>query len=277
MCCFSRPVKQVSKTQIFVRDTGTPQQILAYSMSVRLIEDAAMVLPLPVAVSDGGSPAEDALSFIDLSGYATLFDDLDRAFPQWLGMPKSSRSLGIQQQVSRSRLRVHSVGEFEASFVPSPRDFDRLEPRFRLQPQVFERLPQYRDHGFAVFKLKRPRHLWDRLRGRPQGYHPMAFAFPRRQPDELFFPTLHIHDGQVHEQADFDHTLYLQAPAQTDAPPGWDRSYGPLAQFIDAAKARSVCDASAPGFRRVINGSQPNQDQRIRLSRTSAPGATQPT
>ena len=28
--------------------------------------------------------------------------------------------------------------------------------------------------------------------------HPMAFEFPTRSPDEIFFPTAHIHDGACH-------------------------------------------------------------------------------
>ena len=265
MCCFSRPVKHVSKTQIFARDTGTAQQVLVYSMNLRLIEDAAMVLPLPVALGDGGTAQEDALQFVDLSSYSTFFSDLDRAFPELMGAPKSARSLRIAPQASRSRLRVHTVGAFEASFVPSPRDFDRLEPRFRLEPRVFEHVPTYSDYGFAVFKLKRPASLWARLRGRPQSFHPMAFCFPRRRRDEIFFPTLHVHDGQVHKQADFDHTLYLQTPCQIASQPDWDASFGPLARYISFGNAHEVCDGQALCFRRAIEGSQQNQDVRVAL------------
>ena len=38
----------------------------------------------------------------------------------------------------------------------------------------------------------------------------MAFDFPRAA-KKLFFPTVHIHDGKVHDKADFDHALYCQA------------------------------------------------------------------
>lgn len=39
----------------------------------------------------------------------------------------------------------------------------------------------------------------------------MAFSFPSARAGHLFFPTMHIHDGEVHEKEDFDHTLYCQA------------------------------------------------------------------
>ena len=38
----------------------------------------------------------------------------------------------------------------------------------------------------------------------------MAFSFPRHDPDRLFFPTVHIHDGHVYSVAQFDHSLYYQ-------------------------------------------------------------------
>jgi hypothetical protein len=34
----------------------------------------------------------------------------------------------------------------------------------------------------------------------------MAFEFEREDASELFFPTVHIHDGDFHPLADFDHT-----------------------------------------------------------------------
>lgn len=276
MCCFSRPIKHVSKTRIFARDTGTKQQVLVYSMSLALIEDTAMVLPLPVELSDGKPPAEDAVRFIDLSGYATFFDDLDPAFPELLGAPKGRGTLRFLQQSTRSRLHVHSVGAFDASFVPSPRDFDRLEPRFRLPPKAFDDLPGYKDYGFAVFKLKRPRSVWARLRGKAHSYHPMAFSFARRRPSEVFFPTVHIHDGQVHARADFDHTLYLQAAANAEPKGDWQRSFGPLSQHLAQKKADAICDLNAPGFRCLLIGSQPNQDVRVDL-RPATAASTSPS
>ena len=72
-------------------------------------------------------------------------------------------------------------------------DWDRLDERFRIPPSIFDALPAYRDFGFAVFKLQ--------VTGREsesglfpekpatKTFHPMAFEFPRADPDRLFFPT----------------------------------------------------------------------------------------
>jgi len=37
-----------------------------------------------------------------------------------------------------------------------------------------------------------------------------AFTFPHAKGAKLFFPTVHVHDGEVHKTAEFDHELYLQ-------------------------------------------------------------------
>src|SRR5690606_16069404 len=99
-------------------------------------------------------------------------------------------------------LAVHEVGDFVASFVPTLADFRRLDPQFVIPQESWDKIPEYSDYGFAVFQLKS-------LVGNP---HPMAFEFTTRWPDRIFFPTVHIHDGEVHDREEFDHTLYLQHP-----------------------------------------------------------------
>jgi hypothetical protein len=260
MCCFSRPIKHVSKTEIFARArSGTDrEQFLVYKMSVTLDEELAMILPLPVPPGC----ADDAVWFIDLSGYDDLFTDLGRGFPQLVSYPKS-RSLSRAPVPEQPKLRVHTVGAFEASFVPSPGDFGRLDERFRLPSDTWERLPAYADYGFAVFKLRRPGGLGGllrRLRTKTQSFHPMALCFPRRDPRALFFPTVHIHDGAVHEEARFDHSLYCQLDAGGVAPRGWERSERALSTFADARKSRGILDGDARCFRLVLEGTQRNQD-----------------
>ena len=92
-----------------------------------------------------------------------------------------------------------------------------------LPDSTWKRLPQYADWGFVVFKFRKGEaHV-----------HPMAFAFPTRHANQLFFPTVHIHDGTVPATADFDHTLYCQA-----AKPGpdlrmWEESRRPARGFVN--------------------------------------------
>jgi hypothetical protein len=139
-----------------------------------------------------------------------------------------------------SSLRIHDVGSFEASFVPRIEDFDRLDARFRLPGHVWDRLPTYRDYGFAVFKLRGSGPGRD---GTQNKVHPMAFVFPRRDPSGLFFPTVHIHDGEVHPTAEFDHMLYCQPDERTRAHVvGWAESSRPAALGMDIDRTRGTVD-----------------------------------
>ena len=47
MCCFSRPVKSVTGTNIFARSSSEGRQLLAYQATLEASEALAMVLPLP--------------------------------------------------------------------------------------------------------------------------------------------------------------------------------------------------------------------------------------
>jgi hypothetical protein len=77
MCIFSRGVRHVGATRIFVGDRADGRQALIYAMEVELAAPTAMVLPLPTPAGC----SEDAVEFVSLARYPSLFDDLDRAFP----------------------------------------------------------------------------------------------------------------------------------------------------------------------------------------------------
>lgn len=263
MCCFSRPVRHVSQTHIYARPLPGGRQALAYSMNVNLSEETAMVLPLPVALDRG----DDALQFIDLSACPSFFSDLSSLFPEIMLQAKRG-GLALSPSRNRPKLKVHAVGDFEASYVPTPRDFDRLDERFRLPPRVFDTLPQYQHYGFAVFKLApKKKHFWGFLSpssSKDQTIHPMAFVFPRQNEQELFFPTVHVHDGELHPEADFDHSLYCQLPADLASllAARWERSFQPIGKAI--LNASHFIDDSAHAYRLTLLGRQKNQDTWLR-------------
>ncbi|RYE93056.1 MAG: hypothetical protein EOO75_05245 [Myxococcales bacterium] len=268
MCCFSREVPYVSSTSIFARQAGPGRQLLAYTMTIEAHEELAMILPLPVPA---GSP-EEAVRFLDLSGYPGLFHDLDRAFPSLIPQAKGGFPV-LRSAPAPATLKVHAVGDFEASFVPTRADFARLDPRFRLDDAVWGQLPQYDDHGFAVFQLRGLEQGWlGRLLGRDRRreFHPMALDFPTREPGRVFFPTVHVHDGRVHPQADFDHTLYVQATGaaprtcspdpRSDAHEYWQAGE-PVNDFVRVADTRGLLDGAGRLYRVGLHGSQPNADR----------------
>lgn len=247
MCCFSRPVVSVNATNIFARAGLGGRQFLVYSMTLNAKQDLAMILPLPVKAGAG----EKDVSFIDLSGYPEFFADMRMGF-----IPPPPVGSIVTNSLSRPtrsapKLEVVQVGNFEASFVPTVKDFSRLDERFRLPAGTWDKLPTYKDFGFAVFKLKS---------GNAK-IHPMAFSFPRRDPKKLFFPTVHIHDGQVHAKAKFDHALYCQ-PAEHEPlrTLEWTESAGNARQFMQVAKTKDIVIAEAHCYQKFLTGQLPNQD-----------------
>ncbi len=85
---------------------------------------------------------------------------------------------------------------------------------------TWDKLPQYRNYGFAVFKLKKGEHKM----------HPMAFEFPRADKSKLFFPTVHIHDGKVHSTKRI--SIMLSYCQEWDTRTRWDESPQPAEFFM---------------------------------------------
>jgi hypothetical protein len=187
--------------------------------------------------------------FIDLKEYPAFFQHVSYAFLPTAAASKED-SLMYMGMGSRSKLEVQKVGSYDASYVPTVADFSRLDERFRLPDGTWEKLPAYKDWGFAVFKL----------RDGDQQYHPMAFAFDRKSDAALFFPTVHIHDGKVHSNANFDHILYCQPGEPGLALNGWKESFGPASTFVNVEKARGVVDGTRHFYRYEIKARRPNRD-----------------
>ncbi|RYE77062.1 MAG: hypothetical protein EOO74_07500 [Myxococcales bacterium] len=241
----------VSRTRIFARMLSPGRQLLAYAMHYRAAGELAMILPLPVPPGSG----EDAVRFIDLSGHPSFFADLEQCF-------RTRRAACAAPGGSpASLLRVHDVGSFEVSFVPTLADFARLDPRFRLADDVATALPHGADRGFVVVQL----------REREGQLHPIAFDFPTCRPDHLFYPTVHVHDGTVPDHADFEHTLYAQ---HRDARPflrwqpwttGFRRAFllaweAAHLEPTVAASSHELLAMTQPIHRIRVDGSWPNVD-----------------
>lgn len=256
MCCFSRPVLSVDTTRIFARPTGRGTQFLAYQMKYESREENAMILPVPIK-----QPArEDSLRFIDLKEYDGFFADLEKGFPYI----EPVFSIGCDKRVTSgygNALEVQKVGNYIASFVPSLKDFSRLDARFTLPEETWLKQPQYAGYGFAVFQL---------ASGKLKP-HPMAMEFETAE-TSVYFPTLHIHDGEIHETEKFDHVLYLQHAGLDsrvypyrnadirDKSTGLERSRFTAREFCDAAKSQGVVDPNLLVHRVRMIDKQPNRD-----------------
>ena len=196
MCCFSQPVRHVSKTNIFARRENKDRQFIIYSMNLDAAEDLAMILPIPYQANAD----KPQVRFINLEKYGQLFADMDSGFPVPVSRTYGGPFSAAAAPQNRGKIKVETVGSYDASFVPTMADFGRLDERFRLPAGVWEKLPQYEKYGFVVFKLKKG----------SATVHPMAFSFPTALTVQLFYPTVHIHDGELHARADYDHALYCQ-------------------------------------------------------------------
>ena len=216
-----------------------------------------MVLPVPVVLK---GPAN--FEFLDLSKVPSLFEQFQEA---WVGHGLFDCAEDTPQ---REPIAVVQVGNFDASFLPSQSDFQRLDSRFRLDPEVLSQLPQYGDFGFAVFQL-RPGH---------QQVHPMGFSFHTRMPKHLFFPTVHVHDGELHDRERFDHVLFCQTKTDLEKSPhpdclsntqvpgsrpfgNWELSLDGLGSFVEEPSAvKSLMSLESRGYRRYLVGPWKNVD-----------------
>jgi hypothetical protein len=248
MCAFSgNTTVVVSNTRIFAKTSGRLATIV-YSMTLTVDSHVAMLLPLPVLQ---GGMGERALSFVNLEGYPDFFDDLDRGWPEPTTMEAEATLGPVPCAGGRVPLAVHSVGAFEASFVPRLQDFDRLDARFRLSDDVWQKLPAYADYGFAVFRM---------APGTDKSIHPMAFRFHTRFPDRTFFPTVHIHDGEVHDTAAFDHSLYYQIMSERVAFRDERASFDVASAFVHEAKNKALVSMNKLVYLKKLVGELPNRD-----------------
>lgn len=240
MCIFTGEVEHVSSTRIFARLQGQKQAVI-YDMYLSTDDETAMVLPIPTAQGN----IENIVEFIDLSGYSDVFEDLHDLFPK-------SRGIGLAVPAGGSGiLEVTQVGAFSASFVPSPSEFSRLDPRFQLSKIVIEALPKYADYGFVVFKLQK---------GALQ-VHPMAFWFKTREESQLYYPTVHVHDGSVYNTEEFDHALYAQGSLSEhiDLESTYKKTGSKELQTIES-KSMRIISSNFEVYKKILTGSLPNKD-----------------
>jgi hypothetical protein len=234
---------------------GGGRQFVVYSMTIDMAKPLAMVLPIPVAEGSG----EKTVRFIDLENYPDFFSDLDAGFPK---PDTNSWNVLSAEAIPASAhiLEVVQVGNFEASFVPTVDDFSRLDERFRMPPDLFAKMPGYRHFGFAVFKLK----------AGAQTVHPMAFEFPTSLGAQVFFPTVHVHDGKVHASAEFDHALYCQPSGAMHLKLStWAESPKTAHHFVNVKKSAGLVLAHEHCYKLEMHGRLPNKDTVLEVLKNS--------
>ena len=247
MCCFSRPVQYVSTTNIFAR-ASNGRQLLVYEMEYGADRELAMILPLPVPAASH----ERSVRYISLERYPAFFGHMRQGFPDTLTFGAVRLSGGLAAATKHQTLKVHDVGSFEASFVPAIGDFERLDERFRIDRAVWDAIPEYADYGFAVIKLKA---------SSGSRVHPIALEFPRRDKERLFFPTVHVHDGELHDRAYYDHSLFCQGGGALEPfVRSWEMSKSGAGRFMDVERAQGILTPNEFCWRLTIKGRLTNTD-----------------
>ena len=240
MCIFTSEIDFVSSTRIFSRIQEN-RQVVVYDMFLSSESDTAMVLPIPIDQEN-----RQSVEFVDLSDYPTFFGELQDLFPKL-----RTRGIAAAAVGSPEYLEVEQVGAFEASFVPTQSDFKILDPRFQLSMNILECLPQYHDYAFVVFKLRS---------GESQ-IHPMAFWFFTRETNKLYYPTVHVHDGRVHENEEFNHVIYGQGKVVDH--PGLNcttKISGSAVLKNISSKSKGAASDDSEVYRQTLVGNLPNKD-----------------
>jgi hypothetical protein len=228
MSAFSGNLQLVSNTRIFARPENG-QEFLAYQFDFAADGPIALTMPLP---TPPGTTA-DAVKFTDLSGYPEFFVDMEKGFPYARDVTGANR-----------KMRAGTPNAYEGFFYPTLQDLSGLEEDLRIPDEVWSQLVEYNDFGFAVVKISPDVHP----------FYPLALQFPMRNPNLLYFPTLHIRNGQAPEEVNFDHDLFCQARA------GWLRTYDIASSFMDIDRANGVIDPGERVSRMTVQGMHPNSD-----------------
>lgn len=89
-----------------------------------------------------------------------------------------------------------------------------------------------------------------------------ALVFATRFADRLYFPTVHIHDGEVHEKEKFDHNLYCQLQGGGGrAMLNWEESSSNAIVFAQAGLSQGILNPATHVYRLAMRGEFENKDQ----------------
>ncbi len=254
MCIINEPA-EVHETELFVvPHTNGIDQLTVYANEVKTGSTNNMML-LPV-------PYPNTVDFINLEDYQHIFKDLKKSF---YGRLPPLRNIAQNSDV----LKVHDVGSYKATLVPTHADLGRINSEVFgtvqenikvLLAENYEGLPA--PFGYIICKLKS---------GSAVKYHPFAYrhkmASNKAGKKVLFVPTRHEHGSQGNimnpiippdvpddHEADWDHVIYS---INTDTSAGTMGSGSELKTDkipnFDIGNVRTI-------NKKVIKGIYPNND-----------------
>lgn len=188
MCIFANPVEDVRDTNIAVLLGPDDKRFTVYQMSVELLSrnrGNAMILPVPTS---------QPIQLVDMSRAKDFFSNLDYYFQE--------RSRGLTDcAMYSSPLIVVRVGSYDVSIAPDVDSIDRIDPRvFTLSPSTKKILQTCYASGYQFVVAT--------LTSNGE-HHPLGYIYTASNPDEVFFPTKHLHGEVPHSKEVFDHKVFF--------------------------------------------------------------------
>jgi hypothetical protein len=189
MCMAPNPAK-MSSTKIFVcPNKQKTHQLTVYSNEVSSSVENMMVLPVP-------SYNQSDIQFMDLSNNKNIFRILENA--------TTMQTRGSDMSWSRPKsLKVHDVGSYKASIIPSLDEFKDLDKSVfskDLPEEFLQILKKYYSENYVFIACI--------LKTGSSEYHPFGYISPIIN-NQLFVPTRHVHNEHEETMSDWDHSIYF--------------------------------------------------------------------
>lgn len=226
---FLGPVKSFSAVKMFARDGEGGRQYLIFGAEVDAGEKAVAVLPLPVAPRT----TEEDVRFFDFEAYPNFFLDLDTGFPGGIAEPRPPGS--AQQQAGQPQPDPPPVATMKRRYFPDRAAWAESEEFAFESNGMFDAGKQYADYGFVVCLIPAGR----------QRLTPLAFDFPRKKPNGLFFPL--AAEGKQGASAQ----LYAQ-PSPGSTLREWAESKRPANFYVQTRRTSNVIDPKSHYYRKVV-------------------------
>eukprot|EP01128_Nolandella_sp_AFSM9_P009118 TRINITY_DN5756_c0_g1_i1.p1 TRINITY_DN5756_c0_g1~~TRINITY_DN5756_c0_g1_i1.p1 ORF type:complete len:285 (-),score=44.64 TRINITY_DN5756_c0_g1_i1:87-941(-) len=218
MCIFNTKVGVVRSTKILVAATAKGRQVTVYENAVSVVggntrkpgqygkkaaleeqvreerNNNAMILPCPLTEGSDIIP-------LNLSRDSFSFANLDKGFPEKPQLRSNAR--GSTNSFSfEKKLEVVQIGAYSVSIAKSLVDLSRIDTGvFKVNESI---LPALRERysvrfGFVICAFNPANKIEP---------HPIGYVHDPPESKNLFVPTLHIHDGKVHQKENFDQNIY---------------------------------------------------------------------
>lgn len=220
--------------------TREGRQSLAVSLRISAATDLALIVPVPVTPG----ATETDVRLLSTDGSQSLFDSLASGF---VGSAERPHRQDAEEADAPRTVRYAAAQAMRAYYVPSIADFDQVGPHLRFPEAALASRPEYASYGFYVFELPA---------GQDVRIVPMAFDFPTRHPEAVYFPTWYGDPTWMPEEGHRDITVYTQFGERL----GWQETRETATRFVNAGASRGLIAPDRTVQRKILFGDGNNED-----------------